>query len=104
MKKKMVVIPDEVTDVINTAQDNLRILYDGLTRYKDICEKSGDVGVLNGWTSSLRLSRKLFNLLERTRWLIDEHNIDCDCKPKGEGKLLSSPEEIKERMAAWRDE
>ncbi|EGH2794894.1 hypothetical protein R2927_001826 [Salmonella enterica] len=102
MKEKMTAIPDEVTDVINTAQDNLRILYDGLKRYKDICEKSGDVGVVNGWTSSLRLSRKLFNLLERTRWLIDEHNINC--QPKGEGKLLSSPEEIKAWFATLRDE
>ncbi|EJQ8147553.1 hypothetical protein N8J30_004257 [Salmonella enterica subsp. enterica serovar Newport] len=41
---------------------------------------------------AMSVCRQAFDQMEKLRWHAMEHNVDCE--PKGEGKLLSSPEEI----------
>ncbi|HFD9218979.1 TPA: hypothetical protein ACF632_000463 [Salmonella enterica] len=96
MQEEISPISEELLELVNTAQDNLQLLYKGLKQYKEevsvSCEKNNDADLLSAYSDSVRVTKELFDLLEKTRWLIDEHNIDCE--PKGEGKLLSSPEDI----------
>ncbi|EEI4448037.1 hypothetical protein G0S15_001407 [Salmonella enterica] len=41
---------------------------------------------------AMSVCRQAFDQMEKLRWHAMEHNVDCE--PKGEGKLLSSPEDV----------
>ncbi len=96
MQEEIFPISEELLELVNTAQDNLQLLYKGLKQYKEevsvSCEKNNDADLLSAYSDSVRVTKELFDLLEKTRWLIDEHNIDCG--PRNEGTPLRTEEEI----------
>lgn len=105
MQEEILPISEGLLELINTAQDNLHMLYKGIELYKKevsvSCEKNNDADLLSAYSDSVRLTRELFDSLEKTRWLIDEHNIDCG--PRYEGTPLRTEEEMKAFLADWSD-
>ncbi|EDR5175885.1 hypothetical protein CEH78_001787 [Salmonella enterica] len=96
MQEEIFQIPEELLELVNTTQDSLQSMYKALKQYKGevsvSCEKNNDADLLSAYSDSVRVTKELFDLLEKTRWLIDEHNIDCG--PRNEGTPLSTVEEI----------
>lgn len=90
------IVSDDVLNLFEIEQGNLKNFYDMLTRQKAdftaICNHYHDNKLMEAYNDTIGMAKALFDMLEKMRWLIEEHNIDCE--PKGEGKVLSSPEEI----------
>ncbi|EBY1954697.1 hypothetical protein HAZ28_004766 [Salmonella enterica] len=90
------IVSDNVLALFELEQENLRHFYTVLTTQKDsfvaLCEDCHDDRLMPAYTDTINMAKSLFDMLEKMRWLIEEHNIDCG--PRGEGNLLSSPDEI----------
>ncbi|EEO7206136.1 hypothetical protein G6K67_002254 [Salmonella enterica subsp. enterica serovar Rubislaw] len=90
------IVSDEVLYLFEVEQDNLRSFYSRLTEQEKAfvaeCHQLNNNDLPKVYADTLNMAKALFDMLEKMRWLIEEHNIDCG--PRGEGNLLSSPEEI----------
>lgn len=98
------IVSDDVLNLFEIEQGNLKIFYDMLTRQKAeftaICNHYHDDKLMEAYNDTIGMAKALFDMLEKMRWLIEEHNIDCE--PKGEGHEISSVDELKSVLAGWR--
>ncbi|EIC1946437.1 hypothetical protein ACXZ3X_001974 [Escherichia coli] len=96
------VIPDDVSDIVELGQENLRALWRSLTQWRDnfeyVCREYDDQDLMQSYSDVVAMTKSLFDSLERMRWLIGEHNVDCEPKQYS-GVVFSTPEEIQ----AWCD-
>lgn len=90
------IVSDDVLNLFEIEQGNLKIFYDMLTRQKAdftiICNHYHDDRLMEAYNDTIGMAKALFDMLEKMRWLIDEHNIDCG--PRYEGTPLRTEEEI----------
>ncbi|HCA3585739.1 TPA: hypothetical protein ACWV6C_004122 [Salmonella enterica subsp. enterica serovar Muenchen] len=98
------IVSDNVLALFELEQENLRHFYTVLTTQKDsfvtLCEDCHDDRLMPAYTDTINMAKSLFDMLEKMRWLIEEHNIDCS--PKNAGHEISTVDELRSVLASWR--
>ncbi|HBC1012624.1 TPA: hypothetical protein IGZ65_004285 [Escherichia coli] len=98
------IISSSVLALFGMEQENLRHFYSVLkSQRNNISQVSNHYHTydLNEvFTDAINMSKTLFDMLEKMRWLIEEHNIDCG--PRDKGNRLTSPEEIRAFLKSWK--
>lgn len=87
-------VPEDNIRYLESRQDMLQAIWRYMDKNRAIwlekCREHDELPELID--EAMSACRQAFDQMEKLRWHAMEHNVDCE--PKGEGKLLSSPEEI----------
>ncbi|HGA5700440.1 TPA: hypothetical protein ACIS09_003157 [Salmonella enterica subsp. enterica serovar Birkenhead] len=87
-------VPEDNIRYLESRQDMLQVIWRYMKNNRDVwlekCREHDELPELID--EAMSVCRQAFDQMEKLRWHAMEHNVDCE--PKGEGKLLSSPEEI----------
>lgn len=96
------IIPDSLIEELEQHQEKLRERYHHLKNNKSVitrhCTEHDELPDL--LDDAINILHQAFDQAEQLRWAAFEHNTDLE--PEGESRILTTPEAVKQELAAWR--